>query len=40
MVSGTVFSTATGMHRKWFLKAEHHSPRYTKRWSDVPYAYA
>jgi DNA polymerase V len=38
MGRGTVFPAATGTHRKWFLKAEHHSPRYTTRWSDVPRA--
>ena len=40
MGRGTIFPAAAGTHRKWFLKAEHHSPRYTTRWSDVPSARA
>lgn len=40
MGRGTIFPAAAGTHRKWFLKAEHHSPRFTTRWSDVPRARA
>jgi len=36
MGRGTIFPAAAGTHRKWFLKAEHHSPRFTTRWSDIP----
>jgi DNA polymerase V len=32
----TVFPAAMGIDRPWKLKAEHHSPRYTTRLSDVP----
>jgi nucleotidyltransferase/DNA polymerase involved in DNA repair len=32
----TVFPAAMGIERPWKLKAEHHSPRYTTRLSDVP----
>lgn len=32
----TVFPAAMGIERAWKLKAEHHSPRYTTRLSDVP----
>lgn len=32
----TVFPAAMGIERPWKLKAEHHSPRYTTRISDVP----
>lgn len=38
MGRGTLFPAAAGTHRKWFLKAEHHSPRYTTRWEDLPRA--
>ncbi len=32
----TVFPAGAGIERKWKLKAEHHSPRYTTRLDDVP----
>lgn len=32
----TVFPAAMGIDRPWKLKADHHSPRYTTRLSDVP----
>ncbi len=32
----TVFPAAMGIDRPWKLKAEHHSPRYTTRLSDLP----
>lgn len=38
MGRGTVYPAATGTHRKWFLKADYHSPRYTTRWADLPRA--
>ena len=32
----TIFPAATGIQRPWKQRAEHHSPRYTTRLSDVP----
>jgi DNA polymerase V len=40
MGRGTVFPAAAGVGRAWRLRAEHHTPRYTTRWSDLPSARA
>jgi DNA polymerase V len=32
----TVFPAGMGTEQPWTLRAEHHSPRYTTRLSDVP----
>ena len=33
---GTIFPAAMGVERSWRQRAEHHSPRYTTRLSDLP----
>ncbi len=33
---GAVFPAAMGVERRWQLRAEHHTPRYTTRIEDVP----
>ncbi len=38
MGRGTVYQAVTGIKRDWSLRAEHHSPRYTSRWTDLPKA--
>lgn len=38
MGRGTVYHAATGIKRDWSLRADHRSPDYTTRWSDLPKA--
>jgi hypothetical protein len=35
---GTVFTLSTGLERKWAMKREMPSPRYTTRWDALPLA--
>jgi DNA polymerase V len=38
MGRGTVIQAATGLKRDWTLRADHRSPHYTSRWTDLPKA--
>ncbi|GEO42611.1 umuC protein [Skermanella aerolata] len=38
--ANTVFPASAGIKRPWKLRADHHSPRYTTRWNELPIATA
>ena len=38
--ANTVFPASAGIKRPWRLRADHHSPRYTTRWNELPIASA
>ncbi len=40
MGRGTVYPAAAGVIRRWSLKAEYHSPKFTTRWTELPVAKA
>jgi DNA polymerase V len=40
MGRGTVYPAAAGIVRRWSLKAQYHSPKFTTRWTELPVARA